>query len=454
MAKPLPSNKSPVWGIRHRKAAWPGSGWKWLFPGLAVKRWLSLAVGGVLLMVLGIAIWTELTPIFRLKRLIDITLRLITTWIPNNISGPLVTGIGLVMVVLGFRSALRSIEDVLIPEGDEALVDKLLSRRRLSRGPRIVVLGGGTGLSNLLRGLKRYSSNITAIVTVADDGGSSGRLRREIGVLPPGDIRNCLTALANEEKLLTELFQYRFQSGEGLSGHSFGNLFITALTAVTGGDLIRAITATSQVLAIQGRVLPATLADVTLWAELSDGRRVVGESSIAKAGGRICRIGCDPPNPPALPEVIEAIEAAEFVVLGPGSLYTSIIPNLLVPEIVEALAKNMAPHIYVCNIMTEPGETDGYTVGDHVMALDRVAGVRLFDGVLVQREPPSPRALEHYRRSGSEFVVLDPDKLAYLGCRAVLANVMQEDPETGLVRHNPERLAAMLMRWFDRHRPL
>ena len=422
MTKPAPSNKSTVWGPRRRQATWPGNGWKWLFPGLAVKRWLTLAVGGVLLMVLGIAIWTELTPIFRLKRLIDITLRLITTWIPNNISGPLVTGIGLVMVVLGFRSAMRSIEDVLIPEGDEALVDKLLSRRRLSRGPRIVVLGGGTGLSNLLRGLKHYSSNITAIVTVADDGGSSGRLRREIGVLPPGDIRNCLTALANEEKLLTELFQYRFQAGEGLSGHSFGNLFITALTAVTGGDLIRAITATSQVLAIQGRVLPATLADVTLWAELSDGRRVVGESNIAKARGRICRIGCDPPNPPALPEAIEAI------------------------------ARNMAPHIYVCNIMTEPGETDGYTVGDHVMALDRVAGVRLFDGVLVQREPPSLRALEHYRRNGSEFVVLDPDKLAYLGCRAVLANVMQEDPETGLVRHNPERLAAMLMRWFDRHR--
>jgi uncharacterized cofD-like protein len=315
-----------------------------------------------------------------------------------------------------------------------------------------VVLGGGTGLSNLLRGLKHYSSNITAIVTVADDGGSSGRLRREIGVLPPGDIRNCLTALANEEKLLTELFQYRFQAGEGLSGHSFGNLFITALTAVTGGDLVRAITATSQVLAIQGRVLPATLADVTLWAELSDGRRVVGESNITKARGRICRIGCDPPNPPALPEAIEAIEKAELVVLGPGSLYTSIIPNLLVPEIVEALARNMAPHIYVCNIMTEPGETDGYTVGDHVMALDRVAGLRLFDAVLVQRDPPSPRTLERYRRNGSEFVVLDPDKLAYLGCRAVLANVMQEDPETGLVRHNPERLAAMLMRWFDRHR--
>jgi uncharacterized cofD-like protein len=452
MSKPELRNKPPIRGPRRRKAAWWRSGWKWLFPGLAVKRWLSLAVGGVLLMLLGIAIWTELTPIFRLKRLIDITLRWITTWIPNNISGPLVTGIGLVMAVLGFRSALRSIEDVLIPEGDEALVDKLLSHRRLSRGPRIVVLGGGTGLSNLLRGLKHYSSNITAIVTVADDGGSSGRLRREIGVLPPGDIRNCLTALANEEKLLTELFQYRFQAGEGLSGHSFGNLFITALTAVTGGDLVRAITATSQVLAIQGRVLPATLADVTLWAELSDGRRVVGESNITKARGRICRIGCDPPNPPALPEAIEAIEKAELVVLGPGSLYTSIIPNLLVPEIVEALARNMAPHIYVCNIMTEPGETDGYTVGDHVMALDRVAGLRLFDAVLVQRDPPSPRTLERCRRNGSEFVVLDPDKLAYLGCRAVLANVMQEDPETGLVRHNPERLAAMLMRWFDRHR--
>jgi uncharacterized cofD-like protein len=418
-----------------------------------VKRWLSLASAGLVLLLLGIALWSNLTPIFRFKQWLDAALHAITRILPSHISGPLVTLVGLVLIVMGLRSAMQSITDVLLPEGDEDLVDKLLSRRRLNRGPKIVALGGGTGLSTLLRGLKRYSSNITAVVTVADDGGSSGRLRREIGVLPPGDIRNCLTALASEEKLLTELFQYRFAAGDGLSGHSFGNLFITALTAVTGGDLIQAITATSQVLAIQGRVLPATLADVNLWAELTDGRWVVGESNIAKAKGQILRVGCEPVGPPAVKEVVEAIHSADFIILGPGSLYTSVIPNLLVPEIVDAIAANSAPHIYICNIMTEPGETSGYTVADHVIALDKVAGTRLFDGVLVQKQPPSEKTLERYRETGSEPVRLDPDKLAFLGCRAVLANVMSEDPATGLVRHNPQQLAAMLMRWYNRHRP-
>ncbi len=442
---PPPARKHPVLTVRQ----WG----KWLSPGLSIKRWLSLAVGGALLLALGIAIWSELTPIFRFKQLLDDTLRLITTLVPNHISGPIVTLIGLVMIVMGLGTAMRSITEVLIAEGEEDLVDRLLSRRRLNRGPKIVVIGGGTGLSTLLRGLKHYSSNITAVVTVADDGGSSGRLRREIGVLPPGDIRNCLTALADEEKLLTELFQYRFEAGDGLTGHSFGNLFITALTAVTGGNMIQAISATSQVLAIRGRVLPSTLEDVTLWVELTDGRWVEGESKIAKAKGQIARIGCQPPDPPAVQEVIEAIRAADFIVLGPGSLYTSVIPNLLIPEIVDTIASNPAPHIYVCNIMTEPGETTGYTVGDHVLALDRVAGIRLFDGVLVQKLPPSDQTLARYQQVGAEPVRLDPDKLAFLGCRAVLANVMMEDPETGLIRHNPHQLAAMLMRWYERHRP-
>ncbi len=428
-------------------------GWKWLFPGLSVKRWLGLASAGVMLLVLGIAIWTEQTPIFRLQQLLENLLQTITDWVPSYISGPVITMLGLALVILGLRSAMQSITDVLMPEGEPRLVERILAQRRLNRGPKIVALGGGTGLSTLLRGLKQYSSNITAVVTVADDGGSSGRLRREIGVLPPGDIRNCLAALANEERLVTELFQYRFNSGEGLTGHSFGNLFITALTSVTGGDMIRAISATSQVLAIQGRVLPATLSDVTLWAELSDGRWVVGESNIAKARGHVVRVGCEPADPPAVKEVIEAIEAADFLILGPGSLYTSVIPNLLVPEIVEAIARNRSPHIYVCNIMTEPGETSGYTVGDHVIALDQAAGIRLFDAVLVQKQPPSEPTLARYRQAGSEPVSLDPDKLAFLGCRAVLANVMSEDPDSGLVRHRPELLAAMFMRWYNRHRP-
>jgi uncharacterized cofD-like protein len=405
-------------------------------------------------MALGLAIWVQLTPVFRLQELISTSLRTFTRIVPSNISGPLAIAVGVSLVVVGLRQAMGTLTEVLIPEGDdEELVDKLLTRKRLSRGPKIVVVGGGTGLSTLLRGLKRFSGNITAVVTVADDGGSSGRLRREIGVLPPGDIRNCLTALASEEKLLTELFQYRFQVGEGLSGHSFGNLFISALSEVTGRDMLRAIAATSQVLAIQGQVLPATLEDVTLWAEMSDGRWVEGESNIARANGQVLRVGCKPPQPAATKEVLEAIAAAEFVILGPGSLYTSVIPNLLVPDIVEAIARNSSPHIYVCNIMTEPGETSGYSVGKHVEALDKAAGRRLFDGVLVQKYPPSESTLQKYRQTQSDFVPLNPDELAYLGCRAVLANVMNEDTETGLVRHDSDSLAAMLMRWYERHRP-
>ena len=248
-----------------------------------------------------------------------------------------------------------------------------------------VVIGGGTGLSNLLRGLKHYSGNITAIVTVADDGGSSGRLRREMGGIPPGDIRNCLTALADEEKLLTELFQYRFESGSGLSGHSFGNLFLSAMNEITG-DWEQAIAASSQVLAIRGRVLPSTLSDVSLWANLSDGRHIKGESNITKARGSIDEIGCLPAAPPALPQAVEAIEEADYIVIGPGSLYTSIIPNLLVPELVDAIARCKAPRIYICNIMTEPGETQGYTVSEHIQAIDRACGQYLFDAVLIQKK--------------------------------------------------------------------
>ncbi|MEM8717666.1 MAG: gluconeogenesis factor YvcK family protein, partial [Cyanobacteria bacterium P01_G01_bin.4] len=348
---------------------------KWLYPGLSVKRWLSLASFGLVIILLGLAIWVDLSPVFRLQQAIQALLRAVTRLVPSQISGPLVLLLGVGLVVMGLRRTVGSITEVLIPEGDEEeLVDKLLTNKRLSRGPKIVVVGGGTGLSTLLRGLKTYSGNITAVVTVADDGGSSGRLRREVGVLPPGDIRNCLTALASEEKLLTELFQYRFDVGEGLSGHSFGNLFITALAQVTGKDLLRAISATSQVLAIRGQVLPSTLEDVALWAEMSDGRWVEGESKIAKAQGQIVRVGCNPPQPPATREAVDAIADADFIILGPGSLYTSVIPNLLVPEIVEAIALNQSPHIYVCNIMTEPGETTGYTVGDHVTAIDKVAG--------------------------------------------------------------------------------
>ncbi|MEH2450768.1 gluconeogenesis factor YvcK family protein [Nostoc sp.] len=422
---------------------------KWLSPGLSVKRWLLISVGGVLLTSLGLAIWIKLTPIFWMIELFKNFLGAITNFLPNYISGPLVLLGGLLLVLWGQTRTVSSITKVLRAEGGEELIDVLLAHHRLYRGPKIVVIGGGTGLSTLLRGLKTYSANITAIVTVADDGGSSGRLRQEFGVLPPGDIRNCLAALADEEKLLTELFQYRFRAGDGLTGHSFGNLFLTAMSDITG-DLEQAVAASSKVLAVRGQVLPATLSDVRLWAELADGRRIDGESSIPKAGGKIVKIGCIPANPPAVPAAIKALKEADYIIIGPGSLYTSLIPNLLVPEIADAIAQTNAPRIYICNIMTQPGETEGYTVADHIRAIDAACGQRrLFDAVLIHKKPPSEQSLIRYAQQNSHPVFLDREAVTQLGRRIVPANVLYED-ETGFVRHNPQKLAQVLLRWYGR----
>ena len=421
---------------------------KWLVPGLFVKRWLLLSAAGVLLSSLGLAIWTGMTPIFYILQTVREFLGWLTTIVPKYISGPIIILAGLLLIFLGQNRSLKTITQVLMPEGDEKLVDRLLTHRRLNKGPKIVAIGGGTGLSNLLRGLKGYSANITAIVTVADDGGSSGRLRREIGVLPPGDIRNCLAALANEEKLLTELFQYRFRAGDGLVGHSFGNLFLTAMSEVTG-DLERAVTASSKVLAVQGQVLPPTLTDVHLWAELADGRRIKGESNITEAGGKIVKIGCTPENPPALPKVLQAIEEADYIIIGPGSLYTSVIPNLLVPEIAEAIASRNIPSIYVCNIMTQPGETTGYSVADHIRAIDVACGQRLFGTVLVQGKSPSAQVLIKYAQEDSHPVFFDREAVKNLGRKILLTNVMYEDEQTGFVRHDSMMLSEVLFQWYS-----
>ena len=420
---------------------------KWLSPGLSVKRWLLMSSLGVMLTAVGLAIWARLTPIARLLEFISQLLESIANLIPNHISGPLAVILGLILIFWGQSRTLGSITEVLKPESDRQLVDVLIAHRRLHRGPKIVAIGGGTGLSTLLRGLKEYSANITAIVTVADDGGSSGRLRREVGGLPPGDIRNCLAALADEEKLLTELFQYRFKAGDGLSGHSFGNLFLSAMSEISG-DWERAIADSSQVLAVRGRVFPATLSDVRLWAELRDGRLIEGESNITAAKGKIKTIGCYPAAPPALPAAIKAIEQADYIIIGPGSLYTSIIPNFLVPEIRNAIAGSIVPRIYVCNIMTQNGETDGYSVADHIRAIDAVCGQKIFDAVLVNRQTLSEFALSRYALERSHPVFLDREEVSKLGRRIVMANVMQEDLETGFVRHNPQLLAKFLLRWY------
>jgi uncharacterized cofD-like protein len=420
-----------------------------------VKRWMLTSGLGLLLALLGAAVWADLQPIYWMLESVKWLLQNLTKVLPREITGPLVLLIGGGMVWLGQSRSFGSIQKALAPEKDTVLVDALVAKRRLNRGPAIVAIGGGTGLSTLLSGLKRYSSNLTAIVTVADDGGSSGVLRRELGVLPPGDIRNCLAALATEEPLLTRLFQYRFRAGTGLEGHSFGNLFLSALTAITG-SLESAITASSRVLAVQGQVVPATNADVKLWAELEDGSRIEGESQIGNAPSPIVRLGCTPERPPALPRALEAIANAELIVLGPGSLYTSLLPNLLVPELVSAISRSKAPRLYICNLMTQPGETDGLDVEGHLRAIEsQLASLgiqqRLFTAVLAQENLGSSPLLELYRQRGAEPVSCDGRKLRAQGYEVMQAPLQGARPSATL-RHDPRSVALAVMRYYKRHR--
>ena len=298
----------------------------------------------------------------------------------------------------------------------------------------------------LLRGIKNITNNVTAVVTVGDDGGSSGRLREEMGVLPPGDIRNCIAALADDEDLVTKLFQYRFKTGEGLEGHSFGNLFLTALCSITG-DMYRAVKESSNVLSIRGRVLPSTLDDMKLVAEMEDGRIIHGESNIPEAHGKIKRLFTDPQNCRALPDVIEAIRDAELIILGPGSLYTSVTPNLLIKEIAHEIAVSKAKKIYVCNIMTQPGETDGYSVSDHINALVTHAGSKkIIDAVLVNDFMPSNLA-QKYQLSGSYPVKIDVENIRKMGF-SIFSRKLIEDSKEGLVRHSSNRVARAIYYWF------
>ena len=318
----------------------------WLMPGLQVKRWFALIFLGALLMTLGVLILFDIKPVFYTMEFIrKIAENLSTEWLAFAV---VMFGAG--VFFKGWQKTNLSIID---GGTNHALLENLYRRRKLNRGPKIVAVGGGTGLSMLLRGIKNITNNVTAVVTVGDDGGSSGRLREEMGVLPPGDIRNCIAALADDEDLVTKLFQYRFKTGEGLEGHSFGNLFLTALCSITG-DMVRAVKESSNVLSIRGRVLPSTLDDMKLVAEMEDGRIIHGESNIPEAHGKIKRLFTDPQDCKPLPDVIEAIRDAELIILGPGSLYTSVTPNLLIKEIAHEIAISKAKKIYVCNIMTQP----------------------------------------------------------------------------------------------------
>ncbi len=423
----------------------------WLLPGLVVKRWMLTSGLGLLLALLGASIWADLRPIYWSIEILFWSLGAITTVLPRSITGPLIFFFGVGLLLFGQIRSFSSIKQALAPDKKTILVDALRAKSKLNRGPNIVAIGGGTGLFSLLNGLKRYSSRITAVVTVADDGGSSGILRRELGVQPPGDIRNCLAALSNEEPLLTRLFQYRFSSGNGLEGHSFGNLFLSALTAITG-NLETAITASSRVLAVQGQVVPATNADVRLWAHLENGERIEGESAIGKAPSPIVRIGCTPSNPPALPRAIEAIANADLIVLGPGSLYTSLLPNLLVPKLVEAIQKNGCPKLYICNLMTQPGETDGLDVDGHIRAIEaQLASLgvskRLFNSILAQDDLAPSNLVEYYKARGAEPVTCDSNVMRNRGYNVIKAN-LQSLKSTPTLRHDPRSLSLAVMRFY------
>jgi uncharacterized cofD-like protein len=427
---------------------------RWLQPGLVVKRWVLTSGLGLLLALLGAAVWADLQPIYWMLSAIQWLLQEVTRVLPRGVTGPLVLVAGAALVLWGQSRSFGSIQQALAPDKGTVLVDALAAQGRLNRGPNIVAIGGGTGLSTLLSGLKRYSSNITAIVTVADDGGSSGVLRRELGVQPPGDIRNCLAALSREEPLLTRLFQYRFRAGSGLEGHSFGNLFLSALTAITG-SLESAITASSRVLAVQGQVVPATNADVRLWAELENGERLEGESKIGKATSPIVRLGCTPERPPALPRALEAIANADLILLGPGSLYTSLLPNLLVPELVTAIRRSKAPRLYICNLMTQPGETDGLDVAGHLRAIEaQLASLgvdqRLFTAVLAQEDLGSSPLLKIYRQHGAEPVTCDARHLRKQGYQVMEAPLQGARP-TATFRHDPRSVALAVMRFYKQN---
>jgi uncharacterized cofD-like protein len=420
---------------------------QWFRPGLGYKRWLLLVFLGTTLLGLGMAliildVYRNAPETWWLPALAWLSLRFLDRPIRVIIFG----GLGVIMVIIGIWGSNRSLLEPFLPPG-KPLIEALESFRRRDRGPRIVVLGGGHGLASLLRGLKGYTHNITAIVTVADDGGSSGELRRNVGILPPGDIRHCLAALSNNEDLLSQVFQYRFASGAGLEGHSLGNLFITALTEITG-SFETAVAESGRVLAVYGQVLPSTLTDVRLLADLMDAdgniHNVSGESQIRQTEGSIKRLWLDPANTPAFPPAISAVLSADLIIIGPGSLFTSLLPNLLVRDLAEAVRASQALKFFICNVATERGETDNFDCLDHVQTVEKHVGKDLFDLVICNNH------FEGDLGQDISWVKMDMDLLDHTS--VYCADLI--DPEHPW-RHDSKRLAKAVMDLFyERTGPL
>ena len=416
----------------------------WLYPGINVKRWLFLFTIGVLLCAFGLAFLFNFQIMGALEELV-FQLTYATTGKYSNVLVVLVGGLfvlfGLGFMIYGTRKTIKSVVTAVMPEQSGSLMEKVFVQRKLTHGPAITVVGGGTGLSTLLRGMKYITNNCTAVVTSADDGGSSGRLRKELGIIPPGDLRNCLTALADREPLMERLMQYRFKGDSPLAGHCFGNLFIAAMAEAEGG-MEEGLNATSQILKVRGRVIPSTLEDIQLQAEMSDGTIVSGESKIPEARKRIKKMLMKPANASASKGAVDAILKSDVLIFGPGSLYTSVIPNLLVEEIREAILKSDAVKIYVCNVMTQPGETDGYGAFEHVRALIDHMGHQFLDYVIVNDQKITTEQLKQYYAEGSMPVTPDIEKIRKLGITVVPASLISKDD---LVRHEPRKLARALI---------
>ena len=407
----------------------PGVGlFRLIYPGVGIKRWLLVGAIGIAFLSVGGA--------FLLRRLFDLRP---PAFFPYYLEGSILAAVGVLIVLFAVYGLYRSLGPVLFGSASvNSLADTIYTRRLRGRGPRIVAIGGGTGLSVLLRGLKEHTDNLSAIVTVGDDGGSSGRLRRELGILPPGDFRNCIVAMSDSEPLVAELFQYRFDRGEGLEGHSFGNLFIAAMTNITG-SFEKALKESSRVLAVHGQILPATLNRIRLSAEMSDGAVIRGESAITEAGGSIRRVMIEPEDTEAYGPALEAIADAQLIVIGPGSLYTSILPDLLVKDIARAIARADATTMYVCNVATEEGETDDYSVADHVEALQAHTLPEIVDYVVVNELPREIRD-----PLLGEPVLDDGRSLS----RVTLMPADLTDPEHP-VRHDSSKLARAILEVYE-----
>ena len=402
---------------------------KWLYPGIGIKRWIGLSSFGVILIIIG-----------------SIRLRTEEYWLIQALA-TIVLVSGVIILILGIKRLMRSFIAIFVPSAkDTHLVDILYQKKQLSRGPKVVVVGGGTGLSVLLSGLKEYTYNITAIVTVADDGGSSGRLRQQFDILPPGDIRNCLVALADAPALMRDLFQFRFDKDSEMSGHSFGNLFITVMTRLTG-DFEKAIKETSKVLALRGQVIPSTLNNVVLVAQHKDGSTTQGENNIPKSHIPINKVYLMPSEHPGTPEAIKAIEEAQIIVLGPGSLYTSIIPNLLIREIADSIVASDAIKIYVCNIMTQPGETEGYSASEHIKTLIGHSHPRIFDYCILNAGNIPGEMLRRYEQENSRLVINDTEKIAKMGYRVIEDDIVAVISD--VIRHDSPKLAKIILGFIE-----